>query len=88
MGKEQKFLIAKQIQEESVKAKRRAERIEKYKFEFGLFVAFIILCFALSRSQQDLSQIALATGSVCYLVLQCWWLPIFYQWFNRITLDF
>ena len=44
MGKEQRVLIAKQMQEDAIKAKRRAERIEKYKFEFGLFVAFIILC--------------------------------------------
>ena len=48
MGKEQKVLIAKQMQEEAVKAKRRAERIEKYKFEFGLFVAFIILCLVMA----------------------------------------
>ena len=44
MGKEQRVLIAKQMQEDAIKAKRRAERNEKYKFEFGLFVAFIILC--------------------------------------------
>jgi len=44
MGKEQRVLIAKQMQEDAIKAKRRAERIEKYKFEFSLFVAFIILC--------------------------------------------
>ena len=47
MGKEQKILIAKQMQEEDAKAKRKAQRIEKYKFEFGLIIAGLILCIFL-----------------------------------------
>ena len=47
MGKEQKVLIAKQMQEEEAKAKRRAQRIERYKFEFGLVIAGLILCIFL-----------------------------------------
>jgi hypothetical protein len=47
MGKEQKVLIAKQMQEEDAKAKRKAQRIEKYKFEFGLVIAGLILCIFL-----------------------------------------
>ena len=35
------------MQEEAVKAKRRANRIESYKFEFGLFIAGLILCIFL-----------------------------------------
>jgi hypothetical protein len=47
MGKEQKVLIAKQMQEEAAKAKRKAQRNEKYKFEFGLIIAGLILCIFL-----------------------------------------
>jgi hypothetical protein len=48
LGVQQKVLIAKQMKEEEVKAKKRAERIEKYKFEFGLFIAFIVLCLVMA----------------------------------------
>jgi hypothetical protein len=47
MGKEQKILIAKQMQQDAIKAKRRAEKIEHYKMEFGIFVGFIILCIVM-----------------------------------------
>jgi Na+/melibiose symporter-like transporter len=47
LGTQQKKLIAKQMQEEAIKVKRRAQRIEKYKFEFGLFIAGLILCLFL-----------------------------------------
>lgn len=43
LGKQQKELIAKQMREDAIKAKRRAQRIEKYKFEFGLIIAAIIV---------------------------------------------
>lgn len=43
MGKQQKVLIAKQMQEEAIKSKRRKQRIEAYKFEFGLVIAGLIL---------------------------------------------
>jgi len=48
LGVQQKVLIAKQMKEEEVKAKIRAERIEKYKLEFGLFIAFIVLCLVMA----------------------------------------
>ena len=47
LGKEQKVLIAKQMAEDAAKAKKRAQRIERYKFEFGLFIAGLILCIFL-----------------------------------------
>jgi len=47
LGAQQKVLIAKQMQEESAKAKRRAQRIETYKLEFGLFIAGLIICIFL-----------------------------------------
>ena len=47
MGAQQKVLIAKQMQEEAIKAKKRAQRIERYKFEFGLVIAGLILCIFL-----------------------------------------
>lgn len=42
LGAQQKVLIAKQMEEEARKAKRKAQRIEKYKMEFGIIIAFII----------------------------------------------
>jgi len=47
MGKEQKVLIAKQMQEEAIKSKRRAARIETYKLEFSAAIAFVILCIVM-----------------------------------------
>jgi hypothetical protein len=47
LGAQQKVLIAKQMQQEAIKAKRRAARIEKYKFEFGLLIAGLVLCIFL-----------------------------------------
>jgi hypothetical protein len=44
LGKQQKVLIAKQMQDAAKKAKQKAERAEKYKFEIGLIIGFIILC--------------------------------------------
>jgi hypothetical protein len=44
LGKQQKILIAKQMQQEALKAKLKAQRAEKYKFEIGLIVGFFILC--------------------------------------------
>ena len=48
LGAQQKVLIAKQMKEEAIKAKRRAQRIEKYKLEFGLFIAFLVLCLVMA----------------------------------------
>ena len=47
LGAQQKVLIAKQMKEDAIKAKRRAQRIEKYKFEFGLFIAGLVMCLCL-----------------------------------------
>ena len=47
LGKEQKILIAKQMQEDAIKVKRKAERIEEYKLEFGLFIGFLIMCLVM-----------------------------------------
>jgi hypothetical protein len=43
LGAEQKILIAKKMQEDAIKAKLKSQRIEKYKFEFGLVLGGIIL---------------------------------------------
>jgi hypothetical protein len=45
LGKQQKVLIAKQMQQDAIKAKRRKERMAKYQFEFvfGVGVLFIML---------------------------------------------
>ncbi len=45
MGKQQKGLIAKQMQAEALKAKRRKERMSKYQFEvaFGIGILLIML---------------------------------------------
>jgi len=43
MGKEQKILIARQMQAEAAKAKRRKDRMAKYQFEFAFGVAILIL---------------------------------------------
>lgn len=47
LGAQQKVLIAKQMQQEALKAKRRAQKIEEYKMEFGIFVGFIVLCIVM-----------------------------------------
>ena len=47
LGKQQKVLIAKQMQDAAKKAKQKAERAEKYKFEIGLIIGFIILCIVM-----------------------------------------
>jgi hypothetical protein len=44
LGKQQKVLIAKQMEEEVIKAKKRAARIEHYKIEFGAIIGFFIMC--------------------------------------------
>ena len=45
LGKQQKVLIARQMQEEAAKAKRRKQRMAKYQFEFvfGISVLFLML---------------------------------------------
>jgi hypothetical protein len=48
MGKQQKVLIAKQMQEDAVKAKRRAARMETYKLEFGAVIGFVVLCIVMA----------------------------------------
>jgi uncharacterized protein with GYD domain len=45
LGKQQKVLIAKQMQEDAIKAKRRKERMAKYQFEFVFGVG--VLCIML-----------------------------------------
>lgn len=49
MGKQQRVLIAKQMEKDAIKAKQRAQRIEKYKMEFGLIIAgiFMLVCLGL-----------------------------------------
>ena len=49
MGKQQKVLITKQMEQDAIKAKQRAKRIEKYKLEFGLIIAgiFLLVCLGL-----------------------------------------
>lgn len=42
LGAQQKSLIAKQMQQEAVKAKLRKERMAKYQFEFALGIALLI----------------------------------------------
>lgn len=48
LGKQQKALIAKQMQQEMAKAKRRKQRMAKYQFEFafGLSVLVLVLFMA------------------------------------------
>jgi len=43
LGAQQKILVAKQMEKKARKAKLKAQRIEKYKMEFGMIGAFIIL---------------------------------------------
>lgn len=43
LGAQQKILVAKQMEEQARKAKLKAQRIERYKMEFGMIGAFIIL---------------------------------------------
>ena len=46
LGKQQKVLIAKQMEENAIKAKRRARKIEEYKFLFGIIIGiFVIFIF-------------------------------------------
>jgi hypothetical protein len=47
LGAQQRVLIAKQMQQDAIKAKRRAEKIEEYKLEFGLFIGFLIMCLVM-----------------------------------------
>jgi hypothetical protein len=47
MGKQQKVLIAKQMEQEAIKARRRAARIETYKLEFGAVIGFVVLCIVM-----------------------------------------
>ena len=47
LGKQQKVLIAKQMQEDAAKAKRRAARMETYKLEIGAAIAFLVLCIVM-----------------------------------------
>ena len=48
LGAQQKILVAKQMEEDAKKAKLRAQRIEHYKFEFGLIGAFLVLLMFMS----------------------------------------
>jgi hypothetical protein len=48
LGKEQKILIAKQMQADVLNAKKRAQKIEEYKMEFGLFIGFLIICLVMA----------------------------------------
>jgi len=43
MGKQQKVLIAKQMQQDAAKAKRRKERMAKYQFEFVFGVGVLLM---------------------------------------------
>lgn len=43
MGKQQKVLIAKQMQAEAAKAKRRKERMTKYQFEVAFGISILLL---------------------------------------------
>ena len=47
LGKQQKDLIAKQMQQEALRLKRRKERMAKYQFEFvlGVGILFVMLAF-------------------------------------------
>jgi hypothetical protein len=47
LGKQQRVLIAKQMEQEAIKAKRRAQRIEHYKMEFGAVIGFLVLCIVM-----------------------------------------
>jgi hypothetical protein len=47
MGKQQKVLIAKQMEQEAIKARRKAARIETYKLEFGAVIGFVVLCIVM-----------------------------------------
>jgi len=47
LGKQQRVLIAKQMEQEAIKAKRRAQRIEHYKMEFGAAIGFLVLCIVM-----------------------------------------
>jgi len=48
MGKQQKVLIAKQMEQEAIKARRRSARIETYKLEFGAIIGFFVLCIVMA----------------------------------------
>jgi hypothetical protein len=47
MGKEQKVLIAKQMEQDAIKARRKAARMETYKLEFGAAIGFVVLCIVM-----------------------------------------
>lgn len=48
LGKQQKDLIAKQMQQEIIKAKRRKQRMAKYQFEFAFGISVFILVLVMS----------------------------------------
>jgi len=48
MGAQQKILIAKKMKEDEIRAKRRAQRVEYYKLEFSLIIAFIVFLIVLA----------------------------------------
>jgi hypothetical protein len=47
LGKEQKVLIAKQMEQDAIKARRKAARMETYKLEFGAAIGFLVLCIVM-----------------------------------------
>lgn len=47
LGAEQKILIAKQMQQDAIKAKRRAEMMRHYQLDIAAGVAFIVLMFVM-----------------------------------------
>jgi len=47
LGKQQKVLIAKQIEQESIKAKKRAQRLKHYQIDIELGLSFLFLIFVM-----------------------------------------
>jgi hypothetical protein len=48
LGKQQKDLITKQMQQEAIRLKRRKERMARYQFEFAIGVGCLLVILALS----------------------------------------
>jgi len=47
MGAEQKILIAKQMKQDAIKAKRKADRMRHYQLDIAAGIAFLILVFVI-----------------------------------------
>ena len=47
LGAEQKILIAKQMQQDAIKAKRRAERLKHYQLDIAAGIGFLIVVFVM-----------------------------------------